>query len=91
MQTLRGVENFPISQFKLYHYPRFIEGLAYTKWGYAIANYKRATDTEQYRRSWARVKRFLMASITTFPVDMIQGGAGTSTNMNANEVIANRG
>lgn len=93
VQTLRGVENFPISQFKLYHYPRFIEGLAYTKWGAAIANYKQELLTqEQYEAIVAACKEILDGKHHEhFPVDMIQGGAGTSTNMNANEVIANRG
>ena len=40
VQTLRGIENFQISRFRLDQYPLFINGLAYTKWGAAIANHR---------------------------------------------------
>lgn len=93
VQTLRGIENFPISNFHLNEYPRFIEGLAYTKWGAAEANFKQNLLTEeQYNAIVATCKEILEGKHhDQFPVDMIQGGAGTTTNMNANEVIANRG
>ncbi|MBS5108157.1 MAG: aspartate ammonia-lyase [Phocaeicola vulgatus] len=71
VQTLRGIENFPISKFHLNEYPLFINGLAITK----MAACQEILNGEHHEQ---------------FPVDMIQGGAGTSTNMNANEVIANR-
>ncbi len=92
VQTLRGIENFPISNFHLSEYPRFIEGLAYTKWGAAIANYQQELlSKEQYEAIVATCKEILEGKHhDQFPVDMIQGGAGTTTNMNANEVIANR-
>lgn len=93
VQTLRGIENFPISNFHLNEYPRFIEGLAYTKWGATEANFKQNLLTEeQYNAIVATCKEILEGKHhDQFPVDMIQGGAGTTTNMNANEVIANRG
>ena len=92
VQTLRGIENFPISNFHLSEYPRFIEGLAYTKWGAAIANYQQELlSKEQYEAIVATCKEIIEGKHhDQFPVDMIQGGAGTTTNMNANEVIANR-
>ena len=91
IQTLRGVENFAISVFRLSQYPQFINGLAYTKQAAADANHQLALLTdEQYEGIKAACQDILAGKYhDQFPVDMIQGGAGTSTNMNANEVIAN--
>ena len=47
IQTLRGVENFSISRFRLDQYPLFINGLAYTKWAAAEANYQLGLLTDQ--------------------------------------------
>ncbi len=93
VQTLRGIENFPISKFKLKDYPTFINGLAYTKWGAAIANHELGLLTDEQFRAIEQACQEILAGQwhDQFPVDMIQGGAGTTTNMNANEVIANRG
>lgn len=92
VQTLRGIENFQISSFRLDQYPRFIEGLAYTKWGAAIANHQEGLLTdEQYEAIVTACREIIEGEHHQhFPIDMIQGGAGTTTNMNANEVIANR-
>jgi len=92
VQTLRGIENFQISHFKLSQYPRFIQGLAYTKMGAAEANFQLGLLTEaQYKAIMQACREILDGKHHEhFPVDMIQGGAGTTTNMNANEVIANR-
>lgn len=91
IQTLRGVENFTISNFRLEQYPLFINGLAYTKQAAAEANHALGLLTdEQYAGIKAACEEILAGKYhDQFPVDMIQGGAGTSTNMNANEVIAN--
>lgn len=91
IQTLRGVENFSISRFRLDQYPLFINGLAYTKWAAAEANHQLGLLTDQqYEGIVAACKDIIAGKYhDQFPVDMIQGGAGTSTNMNANEVIAN--
>ena len=91
IQTLRGIENFSISRFKLEFYPAFINGLAYTKMAAAGANHQLGLLTdEQYAGIKAACEDILAGKYhEEFPVDMIQGGAGTSTNMNANEVIAN--
>ena len=91
IQTLRGMENFSISRFKLEYYPAFINGLAYTKMAAAAANHQLGLLTdEQYAGIKAACEDILAGKYhEDFPVDMIQGGAGTSTNMNANEVIAN--
>lgn len=92
VQTLRGIENFPISHYHLNDYPRFIEGLAYTKWGAAIANYQQNLITKEQHDAIVKACKELLEGKwhDHFPVDMIQGGAGTTTNMAANEVIANR-
>lgn len=91
IQTLRGVENFNISRFRLSEYPLFINGLAYTKWAAADANHQLGLLTDaQYEGIKSACLDILDGKYhDQFPVDMIQGGAGTSTNMNANEVIAN--
>lgn len=91
IQTQRCLDNFSISRFRLEYYPAFINGLAYTKMAAAEANYQLGLLTnEQYKAITAACKDILDGKYhKEFPVDMIQGGAGTSTNMNANEVIAN--
>lgn len=92
VQTLRGIENFEISKFKLNEYPLFIKGLAITKMGAVIANYQLGLITDQQKDAIVEACREMMDGKldAQFPIDMIQGGAGTTTNMNANEVIANR-
>lgn len=92
VQTMRGIENFPISKFKLQDYPLFIQGLAYTKLGAAMANHELGLLTEEQYQAIRQACEELLAGQhhEMFPVDLIQGGAGTTTNMNANEVIANR-
>jgi len=92
VQTLRGLENFPISCFKLNDYPLFINGLAITKLAAAQANHQLGLLTDEQYKGITQACREILAGEhhEHFPVDMIQGGAGTTTNMNANEVIANR-
>lgn len=92
VQTLRGLENFNISGVSLSFYPLLIEALAMVKMAATKANYdlgllsKPVADAIIYACNEIMHGKFH----THFVVDMIQGGAGTSTNMNANEVIANR-
>lgn len=92
VQTLRGIENFSISKFHLNDYPLFIKGLAITKMAAAKANYELNLLTEEQYKAITQACREITEGkfYDQFPVDMIQGGAGTTTNMNANEVIANR-
>lgn len=92
VQTLRGLENFEISRFHLYDYPEFVKGLAITKLGAAMANHELGLLPDDVYDAIVKACREIMSGmyLDQFPVDMIQGGAGTSTNMNANEVIANR-
>ena len=92
VQTLRGIENFRISKFHLNEYPLFIQALAITKMGAAVANRKLELLTEEQADAILKACKEVLEGKhhEQFPVDMIQGGAGTTTNMNANEVIANR-
>ena len=92
VQTLRGVENFKISKFHLNEYPLFINGLAITKLGAAMANHELGLLSDELFSAISQACREILDGKhhEQFPVDMIQGGAGTTTNMNANEVIANR-
>lgn len=92
VQTLRGIENFPISKFHLNEYPLFIKGLALTKMAAAKANRELNLLTEEQAHAIIEACQEIIDGkhYEQFPVDMIQGGAGTTTNMNANEVIANR-
>lgn len=92
VQTLRGIENFSISKYHLNEYPLFINGLAMTKMAAARANHELGLLTDEKFQAITQACREILEGRfhDQFPVDMIQGGAGTSTNMNANEVIANR-
>lgn len=92
VQTLRGIENFRISNFLLKDYPLFIYGLAWTKEAAAIANHRLGIINDAQKEGIVKACEELLAGQhhEHFPVDMIQGGAGTTTNMNANEVICNR-
>ena len=78
-------------RFRLELYPAFINGLAYTKMAAAEANHRLGLLTDvQHAAIKAACEDIIAGKYhDEFPVDMIQGGAGTSTNMNANEVIAN--
>jgi len=93
VQTLRATENFPTSGVPLRNFGHFIDALAYVKKAAALANTRLGVLDED--RAWAiaaACDEILGGKLhDQFVVDMIQGGAGTSTNMNANEVIANRG
>lgn len=92
VQTLRGIENFEISKFHLDEYPAFIKGLAITKMAAAEANFQLGLLTGEQHAAITQACQEIIDGKhhDQFPVDMIQGGAGTTTNMNANEVIANR-
>jgi aspartate ammonia-lyase len=92
IQTLRAVENFNISGITLSFFPSLIEALAMVKESAAEANYDLSLLEKDIRDAIVFACRELQNGKyhNQFVVDMIQGGAGTSTNMNANEVIANR-
>lgn len=92
VHTARSVENFPISNLTIATYPRLVQALALVKSAAAQAN--RDLGILDGRVAEAIVDACADIAdgelLDHFVVDPIQGGAGTSTNMNANEVIANR-
>ncbi|HWB04670.1 MAG TPA: aspartate ammonia-lyase [Verrucomicrobiales bacterium] len=92
VQTLRGVENFPLSGIRLYHFQHFVRALAYVKKAAAMANSELGVlDAKIATAITAACDEVLANKLhDQFVIDMFQGGAGTSTNMCANEVIANR-
>lgn len=75
VQTLRGMENFAISKFRLSEYPRFIEGLAIVKLGAAIANHEMGLLSDELFEAIAQACNEIRAGKfhEFFPVDMIQG------------------
>lgn len=92
VQTQRAIDNFKISGQLLSSYPHFIHGLAMVKKAAAKTNYELGLLDEEMNSLIGETCDEIMAGQLhdQFPIDMIQGGAGTSVNMNANEVIANR-
>src|SRR6056297_3459370 len=92
IQTLRAMENFDISGVTLNFFPDLVESLAMVKMAAAKANFELGLLEKPVADAIIKACRELMNGRFHyhFTVDMIQGGAGTSTNMNANEVIANR-
>jgi aspartate ammonia-lyase len=92
VQTLRALENFNISGISIAHFPALINSLAMVKMAAARANQELGLLSQPVADAIADACNEIINGKfhTHFVVDMIQGGAGTSTNMNANEVIANR-
>jgi len=93
VQTARALENFQLSGVAINHYPGFVEAWAIVKLAAARAN----TDVGAMKpERLAMIEKACKAVLDgkyhdQFQVDWYQGGAGTSTNMNANEVLANVG
>ena len=92
VQTIRGKENFHITGIPMSQEPYFVKALGYVKKAAAMANRDLgALDARIADAIIAGCDRVIAGDMTDqFVTDFIQGGAGTSTNMNANEVIANR-
>ena len=92
IQTLRAMENFAISGVELHEFPTLVAGLASVKQAAALANRDLGLLTPEIAGAIVAAAQEVRAGKhhKHFRVDMIQGGAGTSTNMNANEVISNR-
>ncbi|WP_137886220.1 aspartate ammonia-lyase [Pseudomonas sp. 2FE] len=91
IQTLRAVHNFRLSGVTLSHYPKLVIALAMVKQAAADANRELGhLSAAKHTAISTACARIIQGEFhEQFVVDMIQGGAGTSTNMNANEVIAN--
>jgi len=92
IQTLRALENFNISGISLTQFPDLIEALAMVKMAAAMTNMELGHLDKNIGAAITDACKEILNGRhhTQFVVDLIQGGAGTSTNMNANEVIANR-
>lgn len=93
VQTQRAMENFAISGVLVRNFDHLIEGLAMVKKAAAMANHELGMlDDKKAKAISDACEEIISGELHEFfTVDMFQGGAGTSTNMNANEVIANRG
>lgn len=92
VQTLRALHNFPITGVPLSHFPVLVRSLAMVKQAAARANHRLGLLAGDIAGAIDQACQEIIDGHWHghFPVDMIQGGAGTSSNMNANEVIANR-
>jgi len=92
VHTARARENFPITGTAISAYPHLIEALAAVKEAAARANAGLGLLEPDVAEAICTACKEIRAGALhgEFVVDVIQGGAGTSTNMNANEVIANR-
>ncbi len=93
VQTMRALENFQLSGVLINHYPGFVEAWAYVKLAAAQANYDAGAMKKDRLDAIEKACQAVLAGKyhDQFLVDWYQGGAGTSTNMNANEVLANVG
>jgi fumarate hydratase, class II len=89
-QTQRAVDNFPVSSHPMPR--RFIAGLGLIKWAAATANEELGhLDARRADAIRSAAEEVISGSLDAqFPIDVFQTGSGTSSNMNANEVIANR-
>jgi len=92
IQSLRALENFPITGIEVGRFPAFVRSLAMVKQAAARANARLGLLDPDVAGAIDRACQEIVDGRWHghFVVDMVQGGAGTSTNMNANEVIANR-
>jgi aspartate ammonia-lyase len=91
IHTARAAQNFPMTGMQLGHFPELVQSLAMTKKACTMANIELGVLDGRIGNAIVRACDRIIAGegFEHFIVDMLQGGAGTSTNMNANEVIAN--
>lgn len=92
VQTQRAINNYKISGKHMCDYPEYVKAIAYVKLAAAEANYELGQLPDDVADAMCRACREIIDGKfhENFVTDMVQGGAGTSVNMNANEVIANR-
>src|SRR3954469_4190720 len=92
VQTARALENFKISGVEIRLYPNFIKGLAMVKLAAARANFETNGFSKEILTGIEGACQEIIDGKLhdQFQLDVLQGGAGTSTNMNINEVVANR-
>lgn len=91
IQTARAISNFQISGSRLVDHPQMVRALAMVKLAAAKTNRSVGALSDHKAREIIQTAEEIVAGLhhEHFQVDMVQGGAGTSSNMNANEVIAN--
>ena len=93
IHTQRAIDNFKISKARISDYPIFIKGMILTKKACACANKEIGTIPTDTANMIIQACDEILNNVSKytkyFPVDVFQGGAGTSVNMNTNEVIAN--
>ena len=92
VQTQRGINNYHISRKTMSMYHDFIIAIAYVKLAAVETNHTLGVINDEIAEAISQACREIIDGKwhENFPIDMVQGGAGTSVNMNANEVIANR-
>ena len=92
VQTQRAINNYKISCKHMCDYPEYVKAIAYVKLAAAEANHELGQLPDDVADAICRACREIIDGKfhENFVTDMVQGGAGTSVNMNANEVIANR-
>lgn len=92
VQTQRAINNYKISGKHMCDYPEYVKAIAYVKFAAAEANHELGQLPDDVADAMCRACREIIDGKfhENFVTDMVQGGAGTSVNMNANEVIANR-
>ena len=92
VQTQRALNNYKISNTRMCDYPEYVVSIAYVKMAAAAANAELGVLDKNIADAIIKACEEIVAGKfhDQFPVDMMQGGAGRSVNMNANEVIANR-
>ncbi|XNM86158.1 lyase family protein [Escherichia coli] len=94
VHTLRAIENFYISNNKISDIPEFVRGMVMVKKAAAMANKELQTIPKSVANAIIAACDEVLNNgkcMDQFPVDVYQGGAGTSVNMNTNEVLANIG
>jgi len=92
VQTQRGIDNYKVSNMKMSDFPEYIIAMGFIKLAAVEANHELGVINDEIYGAIAQACRELISGKMhdQFPTDMVQGGAGTTVNMNANEVIANR-
>ena len=92
INSVRGRENLSVSTQSIAHYPEFVKAFAQVKWAAALANRDQSTLEASVCDAIAQACKDLIEGrySDSLIVDLMEGSGGTSTNMNFNEVIANR-
>ncbi|PYE12145.1 aspartate ammonia-lyase [Paraburkholderia silvatlantica] len=92
VNTVRGVENLTVSPLNLSHYAEFRDAFAQVKWAAALANRDNEVITDEQCDAIVKACQGVISGQfdSSLVVDLLEGSGGTSTNMNFNEVIANR-